>query len=79
MDRDLITSLSFPNKSDLYKILNLFFLDLAFLEFNLSLLLQHGQRCTGNKLMSTNIPQIEHGLCPATNLYPPVGRFAAYL
>jgi len=58
--------------------LNLFFLDLEFLEFNLSLLLQHGQRIPEDN-ESTNIPHIEQGLCPAANLYPPNGFFAANL
>jgi len=58
---------------------SLFFLDLVFLEFNLSLLLQQGQRCIGYELISMNIPHTEQGLCPATNLYPSIGFFAANL
>ena len=57
---------------------NLFFRDFAFLEFNLNLLLQHGQR-TPIDNESTNIPQTEQGLCPTANLYPPNGFFAANL
>jgi len=55
---------------------NLFFRDRAFLEFNLSLLLQQGQRIPIDN-ESTNIPHTEQGLCPTANLYPPSGFFAA--
>jgi hypothetical protein len=58
---------------------SLFFLDLAFLELILNLLLQHGQRCKGYEFTSMKTPHIEHGLCPATNLNPPDGLFAANL
>ncbi|HJW19409.1 MAG TPA: hypothetical protein VJ571_02485 [Candidatus Nitrosotalea sp.] len=58
--------------------LNLFFLDLAFLEFSRSLLLQQGHRIPIDN-ESTNIPHIEHGRCPTANLYPPSGFFAANL
>ncbi len=57
---------------------NLFFLDLVFLEFNLSLLLQQGQRIPIDN-ESTNILHTEQGLCPTANLYPPRGFFAANL
>ena len=58
--------------------MNLFFRDLAFLEFNRSLLLQHGQRIPEDS-ESTNIPHTEQGLCPTANLNPPNGFFAANL
>jgi hypothetical protein len=58
---------------------SLFFLDLAFLEIILNLLLQHGQRCKGYEFTSMKTPHTEHGLCPATNLNPPDGLFAANL
>ncbi|MDE1762889.1 MAG: hypothetical protein KGH88_01410 [Thaumarchaeota archaeon] len=58
---------------------NLFFRDLPFREFDRSLLLQQGQRCSECKLASMKIPHTEHGLWPATNRNPSVGLFAANL
>lgn len=74
---DFIKLLAFSSICDGGR-LNLFFRDFAFLEFNLSLLLQHGHRIPIDN-ESTNIPHIEQGLCPTANLYPPNGFFAANL
>ena len=71
-----LTALSKTLESD---IANLFFLDLAFLEVNLNLLLQHGQRASPFCSESTNMPQTEHGLCPTAKRNLPDGFFAAYL
>lgn len=75
--KDFIKLLAFSINCARFKS-NLFFRDLVFLEFNLSLLLQQGQRIpTDNE--STNMPHTEQGLCPTANLYPPSGFFAANL
>src|SRR5579885_226895 len=71
-----LTALSKTLESD---IPNLFFLDLAFLEVNLNLLLQHGHRTSSFCNESINIPQTEHGLCPIAKRNLPDGFFAAYL
>jgi hypothetical protein len=58
---------------------SLFFLDLAFREVILNLLLQHGQRFKEFRFTSMKIPQMEHGLWPDANLNPSRDFFAANL